>query len=55
MNFCIAYLDFCPFHHLYAITPIIANGVNIRYKMPLFKPNAGFSPNCDAVFVHIEH
>jgi hypothetical protein len=23
--------------------------------IPLFKPNAGFSPSCDAVFVHMAH
>lgn len=34
---------------------MIANGVNMRYKIPLFRPLAGFSPNCWAVLVHMAH
>ncbi len=33
----------------------MANGAIIKYKMPWFKPFAGFSPICNAVFVHTEH
>ena len=30
-------------------------GAAARYKMPAFRPRAGFSPSCDAVLVQIEH
>ncbi len=43
------------FHHLKAIKPTIENGASIKYKIPAFKPCAGFSPSCWAVFVHMEH
>lgn len=43
------------FHQRYPIYPAKANGINIKYRIPLFKPSAGFSPNCCAVFVHKEH
>ena len=33
----------------------MAKGITIKYKMPLFMPCAGFSPNCCAVLVQSEH
>jgi hypothetical protein len=30
-------------------------GVRARYSIPAFRPLAGFSPSCCAVFVHMEH
>gem|GEM_PF-3510658 len=37
------------------IKPTMAKGIIIKYKMPLFIPCAGFSPNCCAVLVQSEH
>ena len=34
---------------------MISKGVKARYMMPAFSPFAGFSPNCWAVRVQIEH
>gem|GEM_PF-7109901 len=33
----------------------MAKGAAARYKMAEFKAEAGPSPNCEAVFVQIEH
>ena len=47
------------FDHLFPkplfLDPTIKKGANIKYSIPEFKPWAGFSPNCCAVFVHMEH
>jgi hypothetical protein len=34
---------------------MMPSGMKARYKIPLFIPLAGFSPNCCAVFVQMEH
>jgi hypothetical protein len=33
----------------------MAKGAIIKYNIPWFKPLAGFSPICNAVFVQTEH
>jgi hypothetical protein len=37
------------------MNPMMPSGMKARYKIPLFIPLAGFSPNCCAVFVQMEH
>ena len=43
------------FHQRKPIKPTRAKGMIIKYKIPLFKPWAGFSPSCCAVLVQREH
>ena len=46
---------FSRFHQRTPIKPATVKGVSIKYRIPAFKPLAGFTPNCEAVFVQIEH